>query len=122
MLRSLQISLALLVGFTLAGCNRSPVQPAPAPTTNTSYKPVVDQVPPPQDTGVRVDAERGEVDVNVDRRGPLGDRNIEIKRDADGDIKIKRDRDPDNNRRPLLNRDFDVKVDPAQGVKVDVDK
>jgi len=122
MLRSLQISLALMLGFTLAGCNRSPVQPAPAPSANTSYKPAIDTVPPPQDTGVRVNADRGEVDVNVDRRGPLGDRDIKVEREADGDINIKRDRDPDNTRRPLLNRDIDVKVNPGEGVKVDVDK
>ncbi len=121
MLRSLQISLALLLGFTLAGCNRSPVQPGPAPSTNTSYKPISD-VPPPQDTGVRVNADRGEVDVKVDRPGLLGDRKVEVQREADGDINIKRERDLDNDRRPLLNRDIDVKVNPGEGVKVDVDK
>jgi hypothetical protein len=121
MLRSLQISLALMLGFTLAGCSRSPVQPGPAPSTNTSYKPVVD-VPPAQDTDVRVNADRGDVDVKVDRPGLLRDRKIEVNRDADGDINIKRDRAPDDDRRPLLNRDIDVKVKPGEGVKVDVDK
>lgn len=121
MLRSLQITLALLLGITSAGCNRSPVQTEPAPSTNTSFKPVVD-VPPVQDTGVRVDADRGNVDVKVDRPGILNDRKIEVDRDANGDINIRRDRDRNDDRRPLLNRDIDVKVKPGEGVKVDLDK
>ena len=121
MLRSLQITLALLLGITLAGCNRSTVQPVPAPSTNTSYKPVVD-VPPPQDTGVRVDADRGDVDVKVDRPGILNDRKIEVDRDANGGINVRRERDLNDDRRPLLNRDIDVKVNPGEGVKVDVEK
>ena len=125
MLRSLQISLALLLGLTLAGCNRSPVQPAPAPSTNTSYKPITD-VPPPQDTGVRVNADRGDVDVKVDRPGLLRDRDIDVHRDADGSLHIKRDADNrprrDGEDRPLSDRDIDVKVNPGEGVKVDLDK
>jgi len=124
MLRSLQISLALLLGFTLGGCNRSPVQTAPAPSTNTTYKPV-DNVPPPQDTNVGVNADRGDVDVKVARPGLLGDRKLEINRDADGGVNIKRDRDLVPRRdgdRPLRDRDIDIKVNPVDGVKVDVEK
>ena len=125
MLRSLQVSLALMLGFTLGGCNRSPVQTAPAPSINTSNKPIVD-VPPPQDTGVRVNADRGDVDVKVDRPGLLGDRKIEVQRDADGGVNITRDRDNsprrDGEDRPLRDRDIDIKVKPGEGVKVDLDQ
>lgn len=121
MLRSLQITLALLLGITSAGCNRSPVQTGPAPSTNTSYKPVID-VPPPQDTDVRVNADRGGVDVKVDRPGIRNDRKIEVNRETDGSVNITRERDRNDDRRPLLNRDIDVKVQPGEGVKVDVDK
>lgn len=125
MLRSLQISLVMMLGFTLGGCNRSPVQTAPAPSSNTSYKPI-DDVPPPQDTGVRVNADRGDVDVKVDRPGLLRDRNIDVHRDADGSVNIKRDADNRSRRdgedRPLRDRDIDIKVKPGEGVKVDLEK
>jgi len=124
MFRSLQIMLAMLLGLTLGGCNRSPVQTAPAPNTNTSYKPV-DNVPPPQDTGVRVNADRGDVDVKVDRPGLRGDRKLEINRDAAGGVNITRDRDLSPRRdgdRPLRDRDIDIQVKPGEGVKVDLGK
>jgi hypothetical protein len=124
MLRSLQISLALLLGLTLGGCNRSPVQTAPAPSTNTSYKPL--DVPPPQDTGVRVNADRADVDVKVDRPGLLGDRKVDVHRDPDGSVHINRDADnlPRRERedRPLRDRDIDIQVKPGEGVKVDLGK
>jgi len=123
MFRSLQIMLAMLLGLTLGGCNRSPVQTAPAPSTNTSYKPV--DIPPPQDTGVRVNADRGDVDVKVERPGQLGDRKLEINRDAAGGVNITRDRDLSPRRdgdRPLRDRDIDIQVKPGEGVKVDLGK
>jgi HSP20 family molecular chaperone IbpA len=125
MLRSLQITLALMLGITLGGCNRSSVQTAPAPSVNTSFKPI-DNVPPPQDPNVRVNADRGNVDVKVDRPGLLRDRNIEVNRDADGGVHIKRDADNaprrDGTDRPLRDRDIDIKVNPVDGVKVDLGK
>jgi len=106
------------LGLTLGGCNRSPVQPAPAPSINTSLP--SDQVPPAQETDVRVDADRRNVDVKVDRPGILGDRQIEINRAADGSVTREVTRERDN--RPLLERDIDVQVTPGQGVKVDLGK
>jgi len=125
MLRFFQFITALSLGIALAGCNRSPVQPVPAPSIPTSSP--VDQIPPPQDTGVRIDADRGDVDVKVDRQGILGDRKVEVKRDANGDVTREVTRDRDNatlRERPLLDRDreIDVQVAPGQGVKVDLGK
>lgn len=123
MLKFLQITLAMSLGLTLAGCNRSPVQTAPAPSVNTSLP--ADQVPPPQDTNVRVDADRGDIDVQVERDGLLGDRKIEIRRDADGDVSREVTRDRDDRPltdRPLLDRGVDVQVTPGAGVKVDLGK
>jgi hypothetical protein len=112
------ILLTLTLGLTLAGCNRSPVQTAPAPSVNTSLP--TDQIPPAQDTNVRVDADRRDVDIKVDRPGLLGDRKIEVTRDSDGDVRreVTRDRDV----RPLRDREIDIQVTPGQGVKVDLDK
>src|SRR4051794_14963657 len=84
MLRYLQISLALMLGITLGGCNRSPVQTAPAPSVHTSQP--TDQIPPVQDSNVRVDADRGNVDVKTERKGLLGNRKVEEHRDADGTV------------------------------------
>jgi hypothetical protein len=122
MLRFFLITTALTLGIALAGCNRSPVQPVPAPSVHTSHP--VDQVSPPQDTNVRVDADRGNVDVKVDRPGLLGDRKIEVQRDANGNVDIKRERDVirDRDDRPLRDREVDVQVTPGQGVKVDLGK
>ena len=52
MFRFFQITMALSLGIALAGCNRSQVQPVPAPSVPTSHP--VDQVPPPQGTNARV--------------------------------------------------------------------
>ena len=118
MLKFFQLTLAMSLGLTLAGCNRSPVQPAPAPSINTSLP--SDQVPPAQDTDVRVDADRRDVDVKIDRPGLLGDRKIEINRDADGNVSREVTRERDN--RPLRDREIDIQVTPGQGVKVDLGK
>jgi hypothetical protein len=120
MLRFFQITTALSMGIALAGCNRSPVQPVPAPSVHTSHP--VDQVSPPQDSNVRVDADRGNVDVKVDRPGLLGDRKIQVQTDAYGNVDIKREPNVNRDRddRPL--RDVDVQVTPGQGVKVDLGK
>lgn len=128
MLRFFQITTALSLGIALAGCNRSPVQPVPAPSVNTSTP--IDQIPPPQDTNARIESDRGNVEVKVERQGILGDRKVEIKRDADGDVSREVTRDRDNaplRDRPLLNpeardREIDVQVVPGQGVKVDLGK
>jgi len=120
MLRFFQSTTALSMGIALAGCNRSPVQPVPAPSVHTSHP--VDQVSPPQDSNVRVDADRGNVDVKVDRPGLLGDRKIQVQTDAYGNVDIKREPNVNRDRddRPL--RDVDVQVTPGQGVKVDLGK
>ena len=118
MLRFLQISLVMTLGFTLAGCNRAPVQPALAPSVPTST--TVDRIPPVQDPAIRVDADRRDVDVIIDRPGILGDRKIEVHRDADGNATRDVTRDPTE--RPLLDRKIDVQVTPGQGVKVDLGK
>ena len=122
MCRFFQITTVLSLGIALAGCNRSSVQPVPAPSVRTSTP--ADQVPPPQDPNVRVDADRSNVDVQVDRPGLLGNRKVEVQRDADGDVKIKRERDLNRDRddRPLRDREVDVQVTPGQGVKVDLGK
>lgn len=118
MLKIFQITVAMSLGLTLAGCNRSTVQPAPVPSVNTSLP--TDQIPPAQETDVRVDADRRDVDIKVDRPGILGDRKIEINRDADGNVSREVTRDRDN--RPLRDREIDIQVVPGQGVKVDLDK
>lgn len=123
MLRVFQFTIVLFSGIALAGCNRSPVQPVPAPTIPTSSP--VDQVAPPQDPEVRVDADRNDVAVKVEREGILGNRKIEINRDADGTVRreVTRDRDAAPLRdRPLADREVDVQVVPGQGVNVDLGK
>jgi hypothetical protein len=119
----IQFNAALCLGIALAGCNRSSVQPVPAPTITTSSP--VDQVQPPQENDVRVDTDRDNVDIKVDRQGILGDRKVEINRSADGNVTREVTRDRDNGplrERPLLDRDVDVQVVPGQGVKVDLGK
>lgn len=110
----LAIFITFLLGLTLGGCNRSPVQTAPAPSIHTS----VDQVPPPQDTNGRVNAERRDTEVIIERPGLLGNRKVEIHRDAEGNAK----REVTNQREDNLLRDraVEVHVTPGQGVKVDV--
>ena len=117
MLRFFQITMAFSMGIALAGCNRSPVQPAPAPSVHTSHP--ADQIPPPQDTSVRVDADRGDANVKVERTGLLGDRKVEINRDPNGNVtrEVTRER----NERPR-DREVDIQVVPGQGVKVDLGK
>ncbi len=120
MLRFIQSTLVLMLGITLAGCNRSTVQPAPVPSVPTSTP--VDRVPPAQNTDVRIEADRRDVDVKVDRPGILGDRKVEVDRDANGNINVHRETSRDRDDRPLRDRNIDVQVVPGQGVKVDLDK
>ncbi len=118
MSRFWQFTVALIFGFMLAGCNRQPGQPAPAPSIPTGT--AADHIPAPQNSDIRVNADRRDVDVQIERPGILGDRKVEVNRDTDGNLTREVTRDSAD--QPLRDRNIDVQVTPGQGVKVDLGK